>query len=291
MDEGCNDLQLQGSRGMLFRLTLDHHGYTLVAKGTIVQYRRDLKREGRMYRRLNQFQGQSIPVYLGNLDLAIPWYGFCTRIVYMMLLSYGGPELPGYPTPEQDLESKAFERALAAVGVKHGDMRFPNMLWNQELQRLVFIDFERAVRMPVVKPAPSLENKIPTRHSDASPPKRKALQDLTLSYVKLNQLALPPKSQILDTPKKHTMITTTTKMAATTSFPLKKQHLTASPVKASAVNTSRTLDQPQPLQSSDDMLVSAACFDLEDVGSNENTGAFLSLLPYADEFNGWLDLA
>ncbi|KAL8951669.1 MAG: hypothetical protein Q9222_002375 [Ikaeria aurantiellina] len=113
----CEDLQLQGSRGRLFRLSLDPHGYTFVAKGTIDLYNKDLKREGQMYRRLHQFQGHLIPVYLGNVDLTIPW----------------GQELPGEPNREQELQARGFEQALAAKGVRHGDLTFPNMPWNQEL--------------------------------------------------------------------------------------------------------------------------------------------------------------
>ncbi|KAL8746607.1 MAG: hypothetical protein Q9184_007723, partial [Pyrenodesmia sp. 2 TL-2023] len=74
-DIGCDNLQLTGSRGLLFRLTLASSGYTLVGKGTLRHYVRDLKREGQRYRRLNPLQGQWIPVYLGNIDLEIPWYG------------------------------------------------------------------------------------------------------------------------------------------------------------------------------------------------------------------------
>ncbi|KAL8684829.1 MAG: hypothetical protein Q9224_006111, partial [Gallowayella concinna] len=150
MDEGCDDLRLQGSRGRLFRLSLDPYGYTFVGKGTISLYIQDLMREGRIYRRLNKLQGRSIPVYLGNIDLSIPWYGIGMQIVHMLLLSYGGQELPGEPDHEQDLQAQDFERALASVGVRHGDLRFPNMLWNQELQHLMFIDFERSRRVSIV---------------------------------------------------------------------------------------------------------------------------------------------
>ncbi|KAL9596728.1 MAG: hypothetical protein Q9219_005603 [cf. Caloplaca sp. 3 TL-2023] len=272
MDEGCDNLRLQGSRGMLFRLSLDPHGYTLVGKGTIRLYRRDLKREGRMYRRLNQFQGRSIPVYLGNIDLDIPWYGLCTEIIHMLLLSFGGQALKDYPTQEQDAQAKAFEKALAAQGVRHRDMRFPNMLWNEELQRLIFIDFERAVRIPIVKEPQSVAKSIQSRPSIA-PPKRRALQEIAPSHGKLNRL--PKNSQRFGLAEKKTSMTI--KKAA---LSLVQEGMVATML-AECGTKNQTLDQPK-LQCSDDLLALASFVETESGNHLEN---FTALLPYADEFN------
>ncbi|KAL8801686.1 MAG: hypothetical protein Q9182_004280 [Xanthomendoza sp. 2 TL-2023] len=184
MDHGCEDLRLQGSRGRLFRLTLDPHRYTFVAKGTIDLYKEDLKREGRMYRHLHQFQGHFIPVYLGNIDLSIPWYGVGIQIVHMLLLAHGGQELPAELDREQDLQAKGFQQALAAKGVRHGDLRFPNMLWNQELQRVMFIDFERSRRVPVVAAAPGEASR--RSGMKTAPKKRQPLENVELSHATLN---------------------------------------------------------------------------------------------------------
>ncbi|KAL8797966.1 MAG: hypothetical protein Q9182_007070 [Xanthomendoza sp. 2 TL-2023] len=184
MDYGCEDLRLQGSRGRLFRLTLDPHGYTFVAKGTVDLYTEDLKREGRMYRHLHQFQGHLIPVYLGNIDLSIPWYGMGFQIVHMLLLAHGGQELPAELDHEQDLQAKGFQQALAAKGVRHGDLRFPNMLWNQELQRVMFIDFERSRRVPVVAAARGEASR--SGQMKTAPKKRQPLGNVEPSHATLN---------------------------------------------------------------------------------------------------------
>lgn len=72
MDQDCENLRLQGARGMLFKLSLASHGYTFVGKATIDCFIPDLLHEGRVYQRLRKFQGHLIPIYLGNIDLDIP---------------------------------------------------------------------------------------------------------------------------------------------------------------------------------------------------------------------------
>jgi hypothetical protein len=44
-DNGCEPLGKQGARGALFKLTLDSYGYTFVAKGTVGQFKANLKHE------------------------------------------------------------------------------------------------------------------------------------------------------------------------------------------------------------------------------------------------------
>ncbi|KAL8902668.1 MAG: hypothetical protein Q9207_004489 [Kuettlingeria erythrocarpa] len=144
LDEDCTDLGLQGARGMLFQLTLSSHGYTFVGKGTIDIYLPDLKHEHRMYQRLRQLQGHFIPVCLGSIDLSIPWHDLHIKIVHMLLLSYGGETISRSCEVEHQQQVGEFEMAIAARGVKHEDTRRLNMLWNQELGRLMFIDFERS---------------------------------------------------------------------------------------------------------------------------------------------------
>ncbi|KAL8649418.1 MAG: hypothetical protein Q9210_004411 [Variospora velana] len=144
LDKDCTDLGLQGARGMLFQLTLPSHGYTFVGKGTIDAYLPDLKHEYRMYQRLRQLQGDFIPVCLGSIDLSIPWHDLNIKIVHMLLLSYGGEAISRSCEVEHQQQIGQFEMAIAARGVKHEDTRRLNMLWNQELGRLMFIDFERS---------------------------------------------------------------------------------------------------------------------------------------------------
>ena len=47
-----------------------------------------------------------------------------------------------------DREVIRFEGEIARLGVKHGDLRLPNMLWNDEIDGVMFIDLERATEIP-----------------------------------------------------------------------------------------------------------------------------------------------
>ncbi|KAI4176463.1 MAG: hypothetical protein LQ343_000999 [Gyalolechia ehrenbergii] len=146
LDFNCTDLQTYGSRSMLFKVTLASHGYTLIAKGTRDVFVVDLKHEQQIYNRLSSMQGKYIPVHLGNIDLAHPWYD-CggVRVIHMLLLAYGGIRIDQVGQI-RDLwpQVTAFEERLAWYGVQHGDLEDRNILWNTELQRIMFIDFERS---------------------------------------------------------------------------------------------------------------------------------------------------
>ena len=147
----CRPLGMQGARGAIFKVTLPSHGYTVVAKGTIMAFVQYLRHEAEVYRRLTSLQGVHIPTFLGNIDLKEPfYYDAAIRIVHLMLLSWSGERL---------CDSKVFEgmdsqvwrsdlmrgiNAMHALGVLHGDIRIPNLLWNEELQRVTIIDFESA---------------------------------------------------------------------------------------------------------------------------------------------------
>ena len=149
--EVCSPLGMQGARGALFKMTLPSHGYTVVAKGTISAFVQDLRHEADVYRRLTSIQGVHIPIFLGNIDLQKPFrYDVAVRIVHMMLLAWSGERLS---------ESKAFGsmdksvckldlmrgiNAMHAAGISHRDIRTPNLLWNEEMQRVMIIDFDRA---------------------------------------------------------------------------------------------------------------------------------------------------
>ncbi|KAL8828634.1 MAG: hypothetical protein Q9170_006522 [Blastenia crenularia] len=203
MDDHCQNLSLSGARGMLFKLSLAEHGYTFVGKATIDRYVPYLQHEGRIYDRLRKLQGQSIPVCLGNIDLATPWYGIGGTLVHMLLMSYGGEYLTFDETTSDRLQQAAdFETTIAAMGVRHEDMRSRNMLWHQETGRLLFIDFERSttfevptespkVELPKVEsPKPNIQPKPPKRKTAV---KRKAFQELSPFHVKLNRPAATPK--------------------------------------------------------------------------------------------------
>ncbi|KAL8915698.1 MAG: hypothetical protein Q9172_006749 [Xanthocarpia lactea] len=154
LDVDCKPMGIQGARGALFRITLASHGYTFVAKGTVYAFIPQLLHEGKVYQRLKRLQGRAIPVYLGNINLVQKYYlTLGVRIRHMMLLSWGG-ELSGYNDEKKPTDSvgrmirrEAFRtlREIEDEGVDQRDFRPPNLLWNAEVQRVMLIDFERAV--------------------------------------------------------------------------------------------------------------------------------------------------
>ncbi|KAI4096007.1 MAG: hypothetical protein LQ344_001241, partial [Seirophora lacunosa] len=185
LDDHIEDLQISGARGMLFRIRLVSHGYVFVGKGTVAVFIRDLQHEGRMYQRLKKLQGIDIPVYLGNIDLVEQqWYDYCLCVCHMMLLSYGGGRVYNL-NDSMEMQVKSFATKLNRYGVKHGDLREANMLWNAELQRLVFIDFERSTiahqqdktttarALREISPNKQLPNKKP-KHQKLSEPRSKS---------------------------------------------------------------------------------------------------------------------
>jgi hypothetical protein len=49
--------------------------------------------EGVVYRHLNELQGELVPVYLGNISLARPYFlHFRVRIVHMLLILWAGEQ-------------------------------------------------------------------------------------------------------------------------------------------------------------------------------------------------------
>ncbi|KAF2744340.1 hypothetical protein M011DRAFT_408562 [Sporormia fimetaria CBS 119925] len=154
LDTNCNPVSLPGACGVLFRVRLKSHGYTVAAKCTPIDFVHCLEREATVYELLRPVQGIHVPVYLGNIDLETPYYyeGIC-ELVHMMFLSFGGRLISKHLTSE----NKAYvtrsadyaAQAIHSLGVLHRDLMPRNMLWNAETGRVMVIDFERA---EVVKP-------------------------------------------------------------------------------------------------------------------------------------------
>lgn len=142
LDVDCHSLDVQGARGALFWIALTSHGYVFVGKGTVRAFIPTLLHEGKMYQRLETLQGAAIPVYLGNINLRRSYYlDLDVKIKHMLLLSYGGKMI------DDDTSQTEVWRTVGEVkglGVDHGDVRWPNMLWNEEKERVMLIDFERA---------------------------------------------------------------------------------------------------------------------------------------------------
>ena len=155
LDAGCYPLYVQGSRGALFKVQLLSHGYTVAAKCTIYAYVEDLVHEGKVYKQLEKIQGIHIPVCLGNINLERIYTFNCgVQIIHMMLMAWGGSRIDSPSSlPKLQLVMKQAIHAIHAIhelGILHMDVSPRNILWSDELQRVMFIDFERAViKMPM----------------------------------------------------------------------------------------------------------------------------------------------
>ena len=136
-----------GLIGALFKLELVQYGYTFVGKGTQLGHLHYLEHESAFYERLEKLQGEVVPVYLGIVDLPRPW-GYVlpgdADIIHMMLMSWGGEVASISDVPNLDAELSRSLVLIRKQGVNHGDEREPNMLWNQERNRVMVIDFHRA---------------------------------------------------------------------------------------------------------------------------------------------------
>jgi hypothetical protein len=150
-DNGCKPLGKQGTRGTLFKLTLQLYKYTFVAKGTVEAFKAKLEHEGLVYRHLDKAQTELMPaaIYLGNISLIRPYFlDFGVRIVHMLLLSWGGEQASSelMLAMGRDLaaETDRAVRQLLDCGVEHRDVRPPNVLFNTDTGNVVLVDFERS---------------------------------------------------------------------------------------------------------------------------------------------------
>ncbi|KAJ5359919.1 hypothetical protein N7517_009110 [Penicillium concentricum] len=135
-----------GSYGAPFKLTCIVYGYTVVGKGTTSNLWKQVSSEAQVYRILRKAQGSAVPVFLGTIDLAkIYFLHRAGEIRHMLVMGWGGEN-----TAEMEMEpwlSREIRRStkeIKALGVVHDDLRYDNILWNQELGRALIIDFHRA---------------------------------------------------------------------------------------------------------------------------------------------------
>ena len=149
MDHNCDPMGIQGSRGALFKITLASHGYTFVAKGTVKIYHSDLLHQCEVHEHLFSLQGSAIPVHFGNLDLYYPYcYDVGVKIYHMLMMSWGGLSLyiqtPSVTFYALEQKKRRSLRAVSRLSAVHDDWRLPNMLSNEETQRVLVIGFERS---------------------------------------------------------------------------------------------------------------------------------------------------
>ncbi|OAA63403.1 phosphotransferase-like protein [Niveomyces insectorum RCEF 264] len=171
LDHDCDNLErygMYGAIGALFRLTLRTHGYCFLGKGVQRPHQERLAGEAAIYDQLEACQGRAVPVSLGMVALEEEYWTECgAHISHMLLLSFAGNSLwhyqqhwSGRPTAMAatatattltmdrrriNAEVEQTLRELASHGVEHGDAFDRNMVWNEEQQRIMAIDFDHAV--------------------------------------------------------------------------------------------------------------------------------------------------
>jgi hypothetical protein len=182
LERDCEPLEMRGKYGAvgtLFRLSLTQYGYTFVGKGTIQQFVPHLEHEAKVYRQLEKLQGEVIPVYIGSIDLMKPYHLTARdavrfaghEIVHMLLMSWAGEvAVKAAKGINVEVETAKTLNLVRKEKVFHDDVREPNLLWNEERQRVMVIDFHTA-KLLASKLARRKRNRT-SGHGDAQSPKR-----------------------------------------------------------------------------------------------------------------------
>lgn len=155
LDHNCTPFGNCGAYGAPFKITCDTYGYTVVGKGTTSRLWKEVSREADIYHLLRKAQGSAVPVFLGAINLAkIYFLHGAGEIRHMLLMAWGGESTSKL---KQQLvlrrEILRSQNEIRALGVRHGDLRPDNILWNAELERALIIDFHRSTldRRPIEK--------------------------------------------------------------------------------------------------------------------------------------------
>ncbi|OAA59233.1 phosphotransferase-like protein [Niveomyces insectorum RCEF 264] len=170
MDHDCQSLErfgMYGRIGALFKLALSAYGYCFVGKGVQRAHRKRLEKEAAAYGFLEACQGRLVPVNLGVIQLADEYWTECgAHISHMMLMSFAGDSLWHHGRKTGDTMCYRDEmlrtlRELQPYGVMHCDENDTNMAWNEELQRVMAIDFDCALVQQQQRRQQQLEDEKP----------------------------------------------------------------------------------------------------------------------------------
>lgn len=160
VDHNCTPMGGCGASGVLFKLSCDTYGYTLVGKSMTSCLWQGLLREADVYGVLCQAQGSAVPIFLGAINITKTYFLHGVgKIQYMLLMGWGGEpisSIENMPSCSEFNEEKLNYEILRSVkirslGVLPGDLRPDNILWNTELRRAMIIDFHSASLDPKKK--------------------------------------------------------------------------------------------------------------------------------------------
>lgn len=142
----CTPLGSCGAYGAPFKLTCATYGYTVVGKGTTSGLWKEVSREAQVYQILRKAQGSAVPVFLGTIDLAkIYFLHGAGEIRHMLVMGWGGKNTATMElAPWLRQEIHRSNKEIKALGIIHEDLRRDNILWNEELRRVLIIDFHRS---------------------------------------------------------------------------------------------------------------------------------------------------
>ncbi|XTI94611.1 hypothetical protein V2W45_1253715, partial [Cenococcum geophilum] len=86
-DADCKPLYTKGARGVLFKVRLSSHRYTLVVKGIVKPNLGHLQHKRRIYDHVYPTQGKFIPVYIRSVILELLYYYNSRVYISILFLS------------------------------------------------------------------------------------------------------------------------------------------------------------------------------------------------------------
>ncbi|KAL2823332.1 hypothetical protein BDW59DRAFT_173501 [Aspergillus cavernicola] len=149
LDKSIDECTLFGdcrAYSALFKLTCPRYGYTVVGKGTTSGLWGIVSREAEVYHLLREVQGSAVPVFLGTINLKKIYFLYgAGEIRYMLVMGWGGESIVSMElTSRQRQEIRRSTKNIKALRIIYNDLRPDNILWNEELQRMLIIDFHRS---------------------------------------------------------------------------------------------------------------------------------------------------
>jgi hypothetical protein len=145
VDHHCEPFGGCGASGAPFKLRCESYGYTFVGKGTTSRLWSMVSREAQFYQILGSAQGSAIPVFLGSIDMKQSYFLHgAGEIQHMLLMAWGGEPLSQTQWQDKLKAVKKSHAKIRELGVRHGDVRRQNTLWNSELNRVLIIDFHKS---------------------------------------------------------------------------------------------------------------------------------------------------